>query len=466
MAINVTYRNHIGLDSSQHTNSPEQTSASSVKNLVPGRVAGDYVKRDGSKAFSISGGIWGICGYKQQTLTSDVLSETIIRVRVDNGNIYVEKQSLTSDTFTEITQSANISASVGIDAVWSFDQFDGMLAIGANRVCKILDIDSGEVTRVGGSGPTTAPAVVAGGAGSLTGTFSYVYTFYDSTTGWESAMSDSASVTVTGKDVAVSDLETATDRSGVDKKRIYRTIDSGATYLFQSEIDIATTSFTDSTADSALGEAIDFEVGEHAPPPDGAYVIKFWQNRLWVAVGNILYYSDAYAGHLHELEYFNPLTRYFTFPQRITGLYPSLDYGKLLVFTPPGVGIYQIIPYADGSFSQDEFLPKEGTKFCHSISSNGHQMTWWGAGFPRLLTTGGLVTGYERRIANYVRPIVATPYDSDVYVWSEWSPSLNQFLYGITNLQDIGVEWVDSETGQPILWEDSVTGDIISWEVP
>lgn len=105
--------------------------------------------------------------------------------------------------------------------------------------------------------PTTAPTLADGGAGSMTaGTYKYVYTFYRSTDGWESAPSAQGTITqVASRQVSISALQTSTDPQ-VDKIRIYRTTVGGATFRLLTTINNGTTTYADNNTDSALGAAI------------------------------------------------------------------------------------------------------------------------------------------------------------------------------------------------------------------
>lgn len=459
----INYRNHQGLDASRDHINVQAPTAVRLENLLAGRVRGAYVKRPGSKQYDIQGGVFGLGGYQEQDATKAVSTVTPIRVRVASSTFYIEKLSLTSDSWTSITVDSNLSTGFDNVQIASFCQQSEALIMACDRVGMLTSI-GGNFNRCGGPGPTAAPTLGTT-SGSLTGDYNYVYTFYDSTTGWESSPSPIGSVSPSGQDVTVSSLETTAYRAGVDKKRIYRTIDGGSVYLYHSEITLATTGFTDSTTDGNLGTAVAPDTGDHEPPPDGAYICKLFKNRLWVAVGDTLYYSDAFDGNTYRLEYFNLLTRYFQFPQRITGLCPTPDFGRLLVFTPPGDGIHEILPLADGSFSSEVYLQGEGTKFHSSIATNGQSITWWGAGYPRLYNQRGLVEDYSERVENLIRPLVSREFNEEMFVWSAWNEAVQQYLYGVGLVSGATSVWVKAGTLSSANWVDVDTGARVDWEV-
>jgi len=102
--------------------------------------------------------------------------------------------------------------------------------------------------------PNAGSAAISSGSG-LTADSDYIYylTYYSSSLGRESLPFLIGTVTPTGSNcqVALSSLAESTD-SDIDYKRIYRTKAGGSVYYYITEIANATTTYTDSTADSSL----------------------------------------------------------------------------------------------------------------------------------------------------------------------------------------------------------------------
>ena len=109
--------------------------------------------------------------------------------------------------------------------------------------------------------PSVKPTVAVGAAGNLDGAaYKWVYTFYDSVSGWEGTPSPiSSSLALSSEKGELSALETApleitTTGEEVDKRRIYRTIGAGTgSFLLVEEISLVGTTYTDNTADGSLG---------------------------------------------------------------------------------------------------------------------------------------------------------------------------------------------------------------------
>ena len=100
--------------------------------------------------------------------------------------------------------------------------------------------------------PAAAPTVAHAGAGiELTGEYSWVYSYYDSTLDRESDFSDPVTHTFAAEKAQLTLVESAD--STFDKMRIYRTATGGSTYGLEEEIASAT-SHDVSAADSALGD--------------------------------------------------------------------------------------------------------------------------------------------------------------------------------------------------------------------
>lgn len=139
--------------------------------------------------------------------------------------------------------------------------------------------------------PSTAPTVALSGAGSLTGTVTYAYTYYDSATRTESNPSPvSSSISPSSQTVQLSLLPGTHPRA--DKLRIYRT-DPGGTLLYRlAEIAIASTTYDDDgsvDANPTLPLFYDNDVPleyEH---------MAFVKGFAFGSIGNTLYWSKAYA---------------------------------------------------------------------------------------------------------------------------------------------------------------------------
>lgn len=153
--------------------------------------------------------------------------------------------------------------------------------------------DGTTTSSVGFAAPTVAPTLSFGaGALSPTAGFKYVYCYRSSTSRHISTASPASANTgaLTSQNITVS--YTASTNPQVDKIWIFRTDDGGGNYFFLVEVANATSSYTDSSADSALNDDEVAPVG-HAndPLPSGASLLCWHAGRLWAASGNTLYFA-------------------------------------------------------------------------------------------------------------------------------------------------------------------------------
>ena len=120
---------------------------------------------------------------------------------------------------------------------------------------------------------------------------------------------------------------------------IYRTADGGGVYYFDgAALNGGTWTFNDISSDSQLATALVCPPpGAHLndPPPAGATLLAWWNNRVWIAVGNKLYFSggpDVLNGVPEECV---PPGNVFVFPGEINSL--NATTGGLVVTLPEEV---------------------------------------------------------------------------------------------------------------------------------
>lgn len=117
--------------------------------------------------------------------------------------------------------------------------------------------------------PTGGLVASTGAAGNLNGDFTYIVTHYNSADGSESAADTQISgsgggfVQPASQKVDLSALPLSSDPQ-VNKKKIYRTKESGAIFYFIAEIDNSTTTYTDNALDATLVTAYNTLLGTPA----------------------------------------------------------------------------------------------------------------------------------------------------------------------------------------------------------
>lgn len=458
------YSEFIGIDRTTDQIDAPQVSFLKLDNCLLTERKNALVKRGGSAVWATTGDCYGLLGYSQASASYLVPNVShVIRHRRNAGVSSLEKLNWSTSTWVALTLGANTSFGVG--GIAQASQINDILTICAGRPAYLNDIGTGVVNRLGGPGPSTAPTWTLG-AGSLTGAAYGYYTFYNSSTGWESSPSPLTALTsFSSQQVTWSALETTCAKEGVDKKRLYRTqmgTNGAGEALRVAEITLATTSFVDNVADASLGE-IGPAIGDHNPPPEGVYICAEYAGHQFIASGNALYFSKPYDGTLPSVEYYSESRKFF-FPGKITGLAYTPDFGRLLVFLATGLGIYQISGRSESTFVQDVFKKGEGTNFTTSISSHEEMVVYWGATGPTAITPSGVVTNFASGIEGQLDEFTQQEYNGSVYIWSAWHPVHKVFVFGFSATDSATSQWEDAVTSITVPWEDATNGATVEWE--
>ncbi len=183
-------------------------------------------------------------------------------------------------------------------------------------------------TALGLTAPSSAPSVAAGGAGPLTGSFRYKVTFTYGARGESNPGPTSGTVVLAAQEASLTSIPLG--GTGCTARDIYRTTNGGATWYWVATIsNNSTTTYTDSTLDSALGDEV--ETNHDAPPP--AKYLRWWKNMMAYA-GNPSAPKRVYLSLIGQPEAVPALTHYIDVPvagDEVTGLGIAGD--DLIVFT-------------------------------------------------------------------------------------------------------------------------------------
>jgi hypothetical protein len=145
-------------------------------------------------------------------------------------------------------------------------------------------------TRHGVPQPSGTASANSNGGGALSGNYMWKISYVNSQS-VEGNVSDAlATFVVTAKTVRLTSLPVAPQSWGVAARRLYRTADSGTTFLRVATInDNTTTLYDDTTADTSLGALAPVDKGE---PPNYSSII-YHQNRLFMlASDGLVWYTD------------------------------------------------------------------------------------------------------------------------------------------------------------------------------
>lgn len=154
-------------------------------------------------------------------------------------------------------------------------------------------IEGANVYSWGSAAPGTPTTAVGSGTG-LTGTYSAKITFcrkVGSTVVYETNPSGAgADRTLANQKLSVSWV--ASSDSQITHVRLYRTLNGGNVYYHDQDIAIGSTSIETSTADSALGSAVETD---HDQPPTGGTIVvgPAYDGTCFIVKDNLLYYCKS-----------------------------------------------------------------------------------------------------------------------------------------------------------------------------
>ncbi len=190
----------------------------------------------------------------------------------------------------------------------------------------IFDENGFEVIhRLGIEKPTTALTTVqtAGNISSSASVMQYVYTYYNSKDGTESAPSPvSAELNLAPTHgVAISDIAASTDPQ-VDKIRIYRIGDNVTVFSLVATIDNGVTSVVDNLASTLVGPLL--ESNEYYPAKEQLRYMVEAYGILFAALDTKLYFSEI--GVMNAW----PESNFIQFKKEITGILPT--YEGIIIF--------------------------------------------------------------------------------------------------------------------------------------
>ncbi|MCU1301731.1 MAG: hypothetical protein JWQ87_2015 [Candidatus Sulfotelmatobacter sp.] len=336
--------------------------------------------------FSVSGGVVGI-GLVLAGYTSG--GSFTVNAQLMTGGVAVS--SVKTATFNGGGAGADTSITLGGSTdnwgyAWSttaVNSSGGNIAVqltvtsGASATC---NFDSAQLV-VYTSTALSSPGFSGTG---LTGTYQYCYCLGNSVSGHVGSPSNIITVTPSNQGVQLSVTGSTADAQ-VNQLRVFRTKAGGAIFYevpsLVTSYSTGTQTVTDTTADGNLLTQNIAPTGlTNNPPPAGMTVYEFHANRLWGAVGNIVYYAtgpDIVLGNPQEA--FNPLNT-FVFPTNVYGLLSTSQ--GLLVFTADDVHIIRgtisataAIAGASGVvFYARQFIPNLGVLSYNAVWQEGNQI--------------------------------------------------------------------------------------------
>lgn len=222
----------------------------------------------------------------------------------------------------------------------------------------------------------------------------YVYTYYNSKIGLESAPSEAGGTLAVGDMNYVSIKVEASKDPQVDKIRIYRVGGGLGYYSLVAELDNLDTSFDDYKSNVEVSSAL-LESFSYQPPAKGLAFLRSWNSMLFGAFGNKLYYSRV--GNPFFWDAFD----FITFDDEITGLGTHPNY--MVVFTKNKT--YTVVGNSPKTLSRYILSDSIGCVDHNTIQSNTDSIIW--------LASDGLYTIQGSRAWNLSWPKLGD-FDFDV----------------------------------------------------
>ena len=216
-------------------------------------------------------------------------------------------------------------------------------------------------------GIAAATVGVAGviSAGILTGTYNYVYTYYDTSTGAESAPNPvSADIVAVNSTISIQNIIPSTDPQ-VDKVRLYRVGGNLATFSLVGTYNNGTTNVTDNVADSVI-PGDDLITDSYGQAIAGGSDIKEAYGVLWYTLKDKLYFSEVGKWFAW------PAENFFDFELPVTG-YGMTSRG-ILVFTARRT--YLITGTTKATFSRTLLSSSQGCKHYKTVAGLGGGIVW------------------------------------------------------------------------------------------
>src|SRR6266850_728106 len=284
---------------------------------------------------------------------------------------------------------------VGTDAsavlLWTSTTSEPFDFVVSNNTCymgngtDMKKFDGTNFWKWGITSPSVTPTLTfAAGTANIYASWNYLYTYYNSTTGHESSPSVISAGTGVQALKTVQIAVTASTDPQVDQIRIYRTTDGGAQdpvemqEISGSPFANATTTYTDSTADTSLGARVAPAFFRNDPPTPSLLCtagICSAQGRIWTFRNNTTYYSG-----LEEITFGVPEECFpggidgntYNWDNEVTAHAALID--GIAVFTPER--IFKVEGDSLDTFRRYTLLEKRGTRSRTAVASVGGSVAW------------------------------------------------------------------------------------------
>lgn len=254
--------------------------------------------------------------------------------------------------------------------------------------------------------PEIPPAVVLGAAGVLTGTYQYVYTYYNSNDGVESGPCQlSAEIVATSDQIVVSGITLPTDPQ-VDKIRLYRIGGNLTDFSLVVELSNITTGYTDNITDTAiLGDIL--TTINYVQAFSGLHSLVEAYGMLFGIVGDKVYFTEI--GLPWAWSEFN----FIDLPTAGTGI--AVTPNGLFLFTETRTIV--LTGTTPETFQPFDASRSQGCVSHKSIAYNNEQVTWVSKDGLCLSTGGAIEVVTKNKLGKVtIYPKQAVVYDEVYYL--------------------------------------------------
>lgn len=437
-----------------------------LKNCLIDKRLNAVVKKPGSVVETISGTLGIPLGIAEHIKSANDSLIPIRRSILANFSGSSWKQN-NSGTWSDVTVDSGLSFATSRPS--TFTQLGSRLYIAAGLPA-YWEGPGTTIKRVGIPASTSQIGITSYNTGSgitLSQGTSYVFTYYNASTGLESDWSPpSATVPVITNQSIVIAIPATVAGNNYDSLRIYRYLDGGTFPYLVTQVAVGATTYTDSKPDSQLTTRIAPRY-RNSVPPSQTYVIAAYAQCLWVVDASDPYklcFSRPFTGSNNDPEYF-PTDQYVRTSQPITALLVTSS--QMLVFHPRSISI--ITGSSSDDFDLKPLIPGIGTVFAQSVSTNGTDIVFLSEqGFISVTFGGGNRIHLSREIDLDLQPLLAGSYNVAIYASSVWNPSLRQFIFAVSALSNANALWEEVGTGSTADavagWQTSPGGVTDVWE--
>lgn len=274
---------------------------------------------------------------------------------------------------------------------------------------------------VGIDKPTSIVVTSNSTPSTMTGTYQYCYTYYNSLEDIESVPSTYSTELVTTLTSFNISVVASTDTQ-VDKIRIYRLGGDNITMSKVVELSNTSTTYVDSIGDAFIsGEVLDSYTNN--PAPSGLKYLTESNTMFFGAIGDKLYYSD-----IAYVNYWNPFY-FIDFDDTITGI-GNVQNG-LLVFTK--FKTYIIVGNGPTTLSKYLLSTNQGCVAHSSIQYVKNTLIWVSTDGICASTGGDLEVISKNNLGKLsMAPICSIVYDEVYYVSTQSYTLLVDFRFGLS----------------------------------